>query len=152
MSLPLDLDVFRSPLDSALMLYITLIFVHYLPQRISYLGRCMFLRLLWSCRTLWWRLPCSPGLDQSSIHLRDKHSRDTELHSWNQSQRQPAGAWRHSWTFECEKYKLYVKMGIMNVLKMGSAAQLPSVGGLQNRCKSPDSFAFFFYRDTVLSI
>lgn len=49
---------------------------HYLLLLISYLGRCMFLRLLWSYRTLWWSLLCSPGLDQSSIHLRDKHSRE----------------------------------------------------------------------------
>lgn len=36
-------------------------------------------------------------------------------------------------------------MDIMKALKMGSEAQLPSVGGLQNRCKVPDSFAFFLY-------
>lgn len=39
---------------------------------ISYLGRCTFLHLLWNYRTLWWSLLCSPGLDQSNIHLRER--------------------------------------------------------------------------------
>lgn len=97
------------------------------PPQISYRGRCTSPLPRWSCRTLWLRLLCSPGWDQSSIHLRDKQSR--RVSGQNQS-----GRFTSRW--------LICLIFIIYDLHLGAVFNVSNIGSLLCLCLWTDANGF----------